>query len=69
MHRLIEYRFVVSFAASAVVGVLGLHAWPFPADNPILGLIAAEQPGVYAGFTYTYAVLWFSTPFFASNRG
>lgn len=32
MRRLIEYRFVLSLAASAVVGGLGLHAWPFPAE-------------------------------------
>lgn len=69
MRWLIEYRFVLSLAASAVAGVLGLHAWPFPTDNPILGLIAVEQPGVYAGFTYMYAVLWFSTPFFAATIG
>lgn len=69
MHRLVEYRFVMSLAASAVVGAFGLHAWPFPANNPILGLIAVEQPGVYAAFTYTYAVLWFSTPFFAATIG
>lgn len=65
MHRLIEFRFVVSLALSAVAGVAGLRAWPWPADNPILGLIALERPAVYAGFTYTYAVLWFSTPYFA----
>jgi hypothetical protein len=69
MHRLVEYRFVVSLATSAAVGALGLHAWPFPANNPILALIAAGQPGVYAAFTYTYAVLWFSTPFFVATIG
>lgn len=44
MRRLIEYRFVLSLAASAVGGVLGLHAWLFPADTLIFGLIPAEQP-------------------------
>ena len=69
MRQFMEFRFVVALALSAVVGIFGLHAWPFPADNPILGLIALEQPGVYAGFTYTYSVLWFSTPFFALSIG
>jgi hypothetical protein len=65
MNVLAEYRFVISLAGSAVVGSLGLHLWPFPAANAFLMLIAARRPDVHAAFTYTYATLWFSTPFLA----
>ncbi|HVZ22227.1 MAG TPA: TraM recognition domain-containing protein [Vicinamibacterales bacterium] len=60
---LIEYRFVISLALAEVIGVAGLQAWPFPTEQPLLGLIHASQPTVYAGFVYAYATLWFSTPF------
>ena len=65
MQTLIAYRFVVSLALSLVVGLVGLHVRPFPADNLLLELIQARQPTLYASLNYTYATLWFSTPFLA----
>ena len=65
MQTLIAYRFVVSLALSLVVGVVGLHVRPFPADNLLLALIQAREPALYASLNYTYATLWFSTPFLA----
>jgi hypothetical protein len=65
MQTLIAYRFVVSLALSLVVGLVGFHVRPFPADNVLLELIQARQPTLYAGLNYTYATLWFSTPFLA----
>src|SRR5438067_10714797 len=67
MRALVEYRFVISLALSAVAGVGGLHAWPFPHENPILGLIEESRPMVYASLCYAYATVWFSTPFFLFN--
>src|SRR3989442_12108078 len=63
MRVLIEYRFVLSLVGSALAGVIGLHEWPFPAQNTVLALIQPRRPAVYAGFVYTYATVWFSTPF------
>jgi hypothetical protein len=68
MQTLIAYRFVVSLALSLLVGLVGLHVRPFPADNVLLELIQARQPTFYAGLNYTYATLWFSTPFLAISR-
>ena len=48
---LIEYRFVISLALAAIAGAAGLRAWPFPAGNPLLGLIEVNQPAIYAGFS------------------
>ena len=58
-----EYRFVISLALAAIVGAAGLRVWPVPSDHPLLELIAAHCPMVYAGFMYAYVTVWFSTPF------
>ena len=63
MQTVMAYRFVLSLALSAVVGTVGLHLRPFPADNLLLALIYARRPTLYAELSYTYATLWFSTPF------
>ncbi len=67
MRLLIEYRFVLTMALSAVIGVIGLRAWPFPAENVFLDLIAARRPGLSVALAYTYATLWFSTPLLVLN--
>jgi hypothetical protein len=60
---LIEHRVILSVACSAVLGTVGLQLWPLPANDAVLALIAVRRPWLYAGLAYTYATLWFSTPF------
>src|SRR3954470_19869517 len=67
MGRLVEYRFVIALAGSAAAGIAGLHAWPFPSANVFLAMIAAERPSIHATLAYTYATVWFTTPFFGLN--
>ncbi len=67
MCAFVEQRFGLSLACSAVAGTLGLQAYPFPGTHPLLGLLQIERPLVYAGVAYTYAAVWFSTPFFLSS--
>src|SRR5437016_4767372 len=62
MRRAIELRFMISLALSAVVGTVGIHVWPLPIDDPILGLIHAVRPTMFAAFSYMYAAVWFTTP-------
>jgi hypothetical protein len=50
-----------------IVDVVGLHAWPWPTQDPILGLIDERQPDIYAGFRYAYSTLWVSTPLIGLN--
>ena len=69
MHRVTEYRVVLSLTASAVGGALGLHAYPFPADHSVLALIHVARPALYAGCTYAYAGLWFTSTFFVASIG
>jgi hypothetical protein len=64
---LVRYRFAVSGILSTIVALAGLHAYPFPADNALLGLIALKQPYLYAMFAYAYATAWFTTPLIAVN--
>ena len=67
MRTLVEHRFVVSLACSAVVGALGIVSWPLPVANPILGMIHEQRPALLATIGYTYSTLWFTTPFFVLN--
>jgi len=67
MRVLIQYRFVLSLALSGVIGVIALRLWPFPAENVFLGLISLRRPVRYAALAYTYATLWFSTPWLLLN--
>ena len=67
MRTLLEYRFVLSLGVSAVVGLIGIRAYPFPADHPLLTLIEFHRPDVFAGLSYTYAAVWCSTPFFGAS--
>jgi hypothetical protein len=63
MGPLVEYRFVIALAGSAAAGIAGLHAWPFASANVFLATIAAERPGIHTALAYTYATVWFTTPF------
>jgi hypothetical protein len=69
MRTVLEHRAVVILAASAIVGAAGLHVYPFPADHAVLALVRLERPLVFAGFAYTYAMLWFSSSFFVTSIG
>jgi len=63
-----DYCVVLSLM-SAVRGMLGFHAYPFPADHAVLMLIHLARPGLYAGFTYADATLWFTSSFFLASIG
>ena len=69
MPRVTEYRVALSLAASALVGTLGLHAYPFPTGHAVLALVHVVRPVLYAGFTYAYATLWFTSAFFMASIG
>lgn len=67
MRTLLEYRLLLSLAISAAVGLIGIHAHPFPADHRLLALIQLERPDVFAVLSYAYAAVWCSTPFLAAS--
>src|SRR5581483_4607920 len=65
MRAALDYRASNTLAFTAVVGTVGLHHWPFPADNVFLAVVEAQKPWLFSGLAYLYATLWFSTPFLA----
>ena len=55
MHRVTDYRTVLSLGVSAIGGTLGPHAYPFPADHAVLALVPVERPLVYGSAFVTAA--------------
>ena len=67
LRALVDARRIVALAVTGAVGVWGLSAYPFVADNAFLGLIDVRAPRVFALLRYGYATLWFTTPFLAAS--
>ena len=63
MRCLCESRAFVSFLLASAVGLYGFRFHPFPGEHPLLALIRIQEPTVFQALRWTYAVLWFSTPF------
>lgn len=63
MRVVAAHRNFLSLLLSATVGLLLYFRLPFPASNPLLQLISAEKPGLFAFFHWTYVALLFSTPY------
>lgn len=69
LDRVLEHRGVLALSVSALGGTFGLCAYPFPADHAVLALVHVERPLLFAGLTYIYAALWFSSSFFLAGIG
>src|SRR5437870_4101601 len=63
MRAVLEYRAPINLAVAGVIGAAGLRAWPFPAENVFLAVLAVRKPWLFDGLAYLYATLWFSTLF------
>jgi hypothetical protein len=63
----LDTRVLLALVFAAMVGVWGLHAFPFRRDDVFLAVIEARRPDIAQGFAYGYALLWFSTPFCAAS--
>src|SRR5688572_29076701 len=67
VRSLIEMRGLAAMLVAAAVGVWGLTAFPMSRDNPFIELIALRNPLVGRALSYSYAALWFSSPFFVAT--
>ena len=65
LRTIVDARALIAMVIAAGVGTWGVYAFPVNPDNVFLALIALQNPPVFHVFTYGYATLWFSTPFFA----
>jgi len=68
MPRVTDSRVVLNLGVSAISGTLGLHA------SLSLGSSGARAgprraPALYAGLTYPYGTLWFTSAFFLASIG
>ena len=48
---------------AAAVGVYGFRTHPFVPEEVFLSVIEARRPDILRGLAYTYALVWFATPF------
>ncbi len=67
VRSLVAARGLVALIVAMGVGVWGLHAYPMPADDPFLALIAIQKPVVFHVLAYGYGALWFTTPYVAAS--
>ena len=66
MRYAIENRSFISFLFACSVGLTLFFRWPFPVDDPLLGMIMLERPHIYQGIRWTYAAMLFTTPYMIS---
>ena len=69
IERVLDYRGVLALSVSGIGGAAGLRAYPVPADHAVLALVHLDRPLLFAGATYIYAALWFSSSFFPAGIG
>ena len=63
IRHIVDSRPYLSFIFTVGIGTLLLKHFPFPDDNAILQLVAAEKPVIFFGIKYAYQAMLFSTPF------
>jgi len=63
LRDLLGHRHIVSALGAAAVGLLVWTRLPWPAEDPVLRLIAIQRAALYDGLYIGYAVLIFTTPY------
>ena len=63
IHPLVEYRVVLSLGLSAACGILLNSIYPINDMNPLLRLVALEQPRIFHCLIWSYNFFLYSTPF------
>jgi hypothetical protein len=63
IRHIAESRPYLSIILTVGIGTLLLQHFPFPDDNSVLQLVAAEKPVIFLGIKYAYQTMLFSTPF------
>ncbi|MFH1572714.1 MAG: hypothetical protein ABIG68_01955 [Acidobacteriota bacterium] len=64
---LIDHRALVNLAVACACGAYGWIARPFPAGNLILGLVHDARPVIFQAIRWTYATMWFTTPYIVTS--
>src|SRR5438477_10292660 len=67
LRTILEVRGIVAMVIATAVGIWGLHVYPVRTDDVFLALIDLRAPGLFQTLAYSYAALWFTTPFFLAS--
>src|ERR1700751_363983 len=67
MRPIVESRRSLTLMLTVGIGTLLSQRFPFPDDNAVLQLIAAEKPVIFIVIKYAYQAMLFSTPFIACS--
>ena len=63
IRQIVGSRPYLSLILTVGIGTVLSQRFPFPEDNAVLQLVAAERPFVFIAIKYTYHAILFSTPF------
>src|SRR6202795_584954 len=63
IRHIVDSRPYLSIILTVGIGTLLIRHFPFPDDNAVLQLVAAEKPLIFLGIKYAYQAMLFSTPF------
>jgi hypothetical protein len=63
IRHIVDSRPYLRIILTVGIGTLLIQHFPFPDDNAVLQLVAAEKPVIYIGIKYAYQAMLFSTPF------
>src|SRR5882762_6343153 len=63
IRHIVESRPYLSLILTVGIGTLLSQRFPFPEDNAMLQLVAAEKPAIFIAIKYAYETMLFSTPF------
>ena len=63
IRHIVDSRRYLSLILTVGIGTLISQRFPFPEDNSMLQLVAAEKPVIFIAIKYAYQTMLFSTPF------
>jgi hypothetical protein len=63
IRHIVDSRPYLTLILTVGIGTLLNQHFPFPNDNSVLQLVAAEKPMIFLSIKYTYQTMLFSTPF------
>src|SRR5579859_4304068 len=67
IRQIVDSRPYLSLILTVGIGTLLSRRFPFPADNAVLQLVAAEKSMIFIAIKYAYQTMLFSTPFIACS--
>src|ERR1700758_1823199 len=63
IRHIVDSRPYLTLILTVGIGTFLNQHFPFPNDNSVLQLVAAEKPVIFLGIKYAYQTMLFSTPF------